>query len=195
MAESTTPEEFWRVIPSHPTYEASSLGRIRSNKFGKTRILSLYTNRLGYERISMDGVGVSIHRAVAESWQGPCPEGMEVDHINHVRNDNRAENLRYLTKQENLSRRVVELITECSKGHALEDHNLYVKPDGRRACRECATQMIRDRRTNSGHPCTIEECQRCAYIRLGTSTAVCEMHYQRERKAAKRERQMARRSA
>lgn len=42
-----------------------------------------------------------IHRIVAEVYLGDIPLGMEVDHINNVRSDNRVENLQYLTKSEN----------------------------------------------------------------------------------------------
>lgn len=43
----------------------------------------------------------TIHRIVAECYHGPCPPGMEVDHIDNVRHNNSAENLRYVTKSEN----------------------------------------------------------------------------------------------
>ena len=42
-----------------------------------------------------------VHRLVAWAFLGKCPEGKEIDHINRIRNDNRPENLRWLTRQEN----------------------------------------------------------------------------------------------
>lgn len=42
-----------------------------------------------------------IHRAVWEEANGPIPEGMEVDHINCNTHDNRLENLRLVTSQQN----------------------------------------------------------------------------------------------
>ena len=42
------------------------------------------------------------HHAVWEEANGPLPEGYEIDHINGVRSDNRLENLRLVTRQENM---------------------------------------------------------------------------------------------
>lgn len=42
-----------------------------------------------------------VHRVVASAHLGPCPEGMEVLHIDGDRTNNRADNLRYGTRSEN----------------------------------------------------------------------------------------------
>ena len=42
------------------------------------------------------------HRIVWEMHCGEIPDNMEIDHINHNNSDNRIENLRLVTKQENL---------------------------------------------------------------------------------------------
>lgn len=178
------PEE-WRVSPSHPDYEISSYGRVISNKSRQSRLMKPYTDKLGYVRLNLDGRAQSVHRLVAEAWHGPCPEGKEVDHINRVRNDNRPENLRYLTRQENMARMVRSAPppTHCPANHPLSGDNLYIHPDGGRRCRACSTKWVRDlRQGKSGVPCTADGCDRNAYVRVGTPTAVCEMHYQRERR-------------
>lgn len=41
------------------------------------------------------------HKIIAETFIGSRPDGHEIDHINGIRDDNRACNLRYLTKAEN----------------------------------------------------------------------------------------------
>lgn len=41
------------------------------------------------------------HRVVWVEHNGPIPDGMQIDHINHDRSDNRIENLRLVTPQQN----------------------------------------------------------------------------------------------
>ena len=52
----------------------------------------------GYIRISRDNVVVYMHVWIWEQIFGPIPEGWEVDHINHIKTDNRIDNLRCIPK-------------------------------------------------------------------------------------------------
>ena len=47
---------------------------------------------------------VTVHCLVAYSFLGPRPEGFEIDHVNGDPSDNRACNLEYVTREENLRR-------------------------------------------------------------------------------------------
>jgi hypothetical protein len=95
----------WRTISKFPSYEVSDDGDIRNKRTGK--ILKPYTDPLQeYDRVTIwSGVNkkrkVMVHILVAEAFLGPRPHGMEIDHINTFRNDNRAKNLRYVTRYEN----------------------------------------------------------------------------------------------
>lgn len=44
---------------------------------------------------------VGVHQLVADAFHGPVPEGQEVRHLNGIASDNRPENLKYGTSNEN----------------------------------------------------------------------------------------------
>lgn len=95
----------WRECKGFPEYEVSSAGEVRRDG----RVLKLYKNRLGYAYLCLRLNGVRkhkfVHCLVAEAFHGERPPRMDVDHINHQRDDNRAANLRWLSRSENLLRR------------------------------------------------------------------------------------------
>lgn len=110
--------EIWRsTFNSH--YEISNLGRVRSKDkyvsngkgmaLKKGRILSLSIHpKTGYVFVNLwdkqKSKTYSVHKLVALFFQDICGEyfeGAEVDHINTIRTDNRAENLRWCTRHEN----------------------------------------------------------------------------------------------
>jgi len=56
----------------------------------------------GYLYCWVDGKRKLHHIHVWEQANGPIPDGYEVDHINGQRDDNRLENLRLVTRKENM---------------------------------------------------------------------------------------------
>ena len=93
------------MFTSHPIYadyEASRDGMIRNKKNRKTigRIINT-----GYMKISIRVNGkrknFRSHRFIYECFNGLIPAGFVVDHINRDKLDNRVENLRVITQQEN----------------------------------------------------------------------------------------------
>ena len=55
----------------------------------------------GYRRVGIKGKIYQEHRIIMMLCFGHIPENAEIDHINHVRNDNRLCNLRFVTRSEN----------------------------------------------------------------------------------------------
>lgn len=55
----------------------------------------------GYLYVKVHGRRYRVHRVVMLMCYGFYGEGLEVDHINHIRNDNRLVNLRFVTHGEN----------------------------------------------------------------------------------------------
>jgi hypothetical protein len=159
--EPSTPEE-WRGIPDQPDYEVSNHGRVRSYKGCRVadranfvpKILGGWTDNAGYHRVTFgDRTRRYMHQLVAEAFIGPPPPGREVAHKNHIRHDNRAENLVYATRQENLSDRYRGKAEICRFGHPLSGGNLYVEGRGRRMCRICRRRRLAKRDPNNCPQC------------------------------------------
>lgn len=89
--------EVWRIVPSLPDYEASSLGRVRRATPGRGtyagKILATPVGSGGYPNIGTTGGPKRVHVLVAEAFHGSIPPGAHVHHINENRADARAENL------------------------------------------------------------------------------------------------------
>ena len=60
-----------------------------------------YVEKDGYRRVKINGKHIPIHRVVYAIFNGPIEDELFIDHINGIRNDNRIENLRLVTAQEN----------------------------------------------------------------------------------------------
>ena len=60
----------------------------------------------GYCRVRVSGTKINqvfVHRIIWETFKGEIPEGMQIDHINTIRTDNRLENLRLVTHKANMN--------------------------------------------------------------------------------------------
>lgn len=73
-----------------------------SKKYDKLMQRPMY-NRKGYLYVKTKLGLKRVHRIIYETFVGPIPEGMEIDHINTIRTDNRLDNLRLVTPKENMN--------------------------------------------------------------------------------------------
>lgn len=100
-------DEIWKVIPEFPSYEASSLGRIRNKRKGN--ILSQTDGGNGYLSVTLyygKYFTRTVHTLVAKAHI-PNPLGKKtVNHINKIRCDNKLSNLEWATFQEQYQHRV-----------------------------------------------------------------------------------------
>lgn len=97
-------KEVWKDIKGYAGYQISNQGRMWSYK--RNKYLSPWKNNKGYMAINIIANNGKrkcelIHRLVALHFIDN-PEGKpEVNHINHIRDDNRVENLEWVSKSEN----------------------------------------------------------------------------------------------
>ena len=62
-----------------------------------------YPTQRGWLRVKVDGIHYRVHRIAWKMHHGEDPpEGLDIDHINRIRTDNRIVNLRVVTRRENI---------------------------------------------------------------------------------------------
>jgi len=106
-----------KLIDGFDDYYISPDGTIYSTKYskrynheGKLRLLKPRTHPSGYLYAGLfKGVGSSkqrlwrrVHRLVVESFIGPIPDGLEVNHKDLNKHNNNVSNLEIVTRRENI---------------------------------------------------------------------------------------------
>ena len=113
-------KEIWKDIPGYEGLQVSNLGEIKTqnrclpmpNGGYKTvygRIIKQYLTKNGYSVVILgtthtDRKRYYVHRIVAKAFPEICGEwfdGCEIDHVNTIRNDNTATNLKVVSCSEN----------------------------------------------------------------------------------------------
>lgn len=95
-----------KEIKDFEGYFATKDGKIYSERSKK--FLNLNNTSKGYAKCNLyrkngSVKSVRVHRIIWEAFNGPIPNGYEINHKNEIRNDNRLENLELLTHKENLN--------------------------------------------------------------------------------------------
>lgn len=103
----------------------------------------------GYGRLSFNGEQIMAHRFSFEIHKKKIPIGMQVDHLCCNTRCVNPEHLEAVTSKENICRSILRgrnpraNQTHCIHGHKFDSANTYIKPNGNRACKECAAQRRR----------------------------------------------------
>jgi len=100
-------KEIWKLVTGYEgLYEVSNLGRVKSVKFKKHRLKTLYKNKKGYLYTYLYKNGVReywrVHRLVATVFI-PNPENKPtVNHIDEDKLNNKVSNLEWATYSEQM---------------------------------------------------------------------------------------------
>lgn len=112
----------------------------------------------GYGEIRVDGRKQKVHRVMYEMFEGPIPDGLQLDHVKALgcthRNCANVAHLEPVTPAENTRRSdspsaINATKTHCPAGHPYDEQNTYYGKTGRRQCRACGRDRIRERRRRS----------------------------------------------
>ena len=104
---SAMTEEIWKVIKDFPLYQVSNLGRVKTTKrFGSSGgLLKLIVGSTGYHYVTLRTKPrrkfATVHRLVLTAFRGECPSNMNARHLDGIRTNNRLENLKWDTLQNN----------------------------------------------------------------------------------------------
>jgi len=135
-------------IPGYEgVYAASKDGdiyRLRTYGSRPKPILRTVAKRLkkGYAvaHLCLDGVrkDALIHRCVWQAFNGPIPDGLEINHKNGVRDDNRLDNLELVTKSGNARHKfeVLGAQSNFKPQHGSTNGSSKLSPDDIRAIRQ-----------------------------------------------------------
>ena len=115
----------WHAIPTVPGLWAHPSGQIRN----KNRGLKQQTKSDGYLILTI-GKGelkrsYNVHVLIAETFLGPRPEGLIVEHIDRNRGNARKDNLEYITQKENTARAIAAGAHNCTRTNE-DNHNTRV---------------------------------------------------------------------
>lgn len=105
----------------------------------------------GYARIGIGQKGHYAHRVSYETFVGPIPPRLTVDHLCRVRHCINPSHLEVVTNRVNILRGNSPSAeqarwTHCRNGHALTGDNLSVSKNGKRRCVACNRKWHRQRR-------------------------------------------------
>lgn len=124
--------EKWLPHPKYKQYLVSSSGRIKGFE---GRLKKLVLDKTGYFTVGISHKGrahtYKVHRLVLETHVSPRPDGLVCAHLNGNSQDNRLENLRWVTQAENCRHQVIHGTT--TKGRTPATAKL--KPDDVRMLR------------------------------------------------------------
>ena len=119
--------EKWKTIKNYPDYMISNKGRVKSNarivihsdgkkQSQETRFLKLRYNKKGYTTACLSknkkGIHKTVHRLIGLTFIPNPLNKPQINHKNGIKDDNRVDNLEWVTNKENCEHAVRNNLTK-----------------------------------------------------------------------------------
>lgn len=99
-------KEEWKSIPRYDDYYASSLGRIKSKRFNRSKILKPNTNCKGYLYLTLCKnkirKSMTVHSLISLTFIGNRPSNFDINHKDGNKKNNYIDNLEYCSRSDNM---------------------------------------------------------------------------------------------
>ena len=108
--ESENEKETWKDIPGYEgLYQVSNTGKVKSMNYwrsGVPGILAPGITGSGYQHVELSNADRKlrkhyVHRLVWEAFNGPIPEGLQINHKDENKTNNSLRNLEVVTPKQN----------------------------------------------------------------------------------------------
>ena len=108
--ENESEKETWKDVPGYEgLYQVSNTGKVKSMSYGHHGVPGILTprkNNSGYQRVCLCNADKkhrdrTVHRLVWEVFNGPIPEGLQINHKDENKSNNSLENLEVVTPKQN----------------------------------------------------------------------------------------------
>lgn len=117
----------WEIEPYYVCELEDSEFRVRSySKLKKGGYLKHHLSGSGYFFFRLGSQTVYTHQIIAKYFHGPCPEGLEINHIDGDKLNNNPGNLKYVTHLDNVRHAHETGLAPSGEKHQSYKHGLYV---------------------------------------------------------------------
>lgn len=144
----TPQERFWQKVDKY------GLVSIERPDLGRCWLWRGVIAKDGYGHVTIETIQCLVHVVTYEWLMGPVPEGLQLDHLCRVRNCVNPSHLEPVTAKVNTLRSPIAPAalnarkTHCPQGHEYSGYNVRIGLDGRRHCRTCKREWMREKRKN-----------------------------------------------
>ena len=126
-------EGVWESVVVDNDYEIFNQYPYPIRRKETDRVTKEHIDSLGYVGVNLNGKRIKKHRIIAIQWLENPNNHPQIDHINHIKTDNRLENLRWCSASSNMRNRgsvighVYEFYDSISdESIAIEHYNNYL---------------------------------------------------------------------